>query len=110
MSGKRSRRKGYEAERELAKILNGERVPLSGAAGGRFAGDVVGLGMTWEVKRRSDGFRELYKWLEGKDALAVRADRREWLVVMPLERFLQLVGGGEQQQDDTGRVRQGVGG
>lgn len=103
MSGKRSRRKGYEAERELAKILKGERVPLSGAAGGRFAGDVVGLGLRWEVKRRENGFRQLYGWLGNADALAVRADRREWLVVMPLERFMELVGlEGDKEKDATG--------
>lgn len=105
--GRAQRDKGTRAEREFAKLIGGERVPLSGAAGGRFAGDVVGLGMTWEVKRRSDGFRELYKWLEGKDALAVRADRREWLVVIPLERFLQMVGVEEQDED---RVCEGAGG
>lgn len=27
----------------------------------------------------------------GADALAVRADRKPWLVVMPLERLLELV-------------------
>jgi len=105
--GKRSRDKGARAEREFAKLISGERVPLSGAAGGSYTGDVVGLGLKWEVKRRADGFKELYKWLEGKDALAVRADRREWLVVMPLERFLQMVGVEEQDED---RVCEGAGG
>lgn len=94
--GKRSRDKGARAEREFAKLISGERVPLSGAAGGSYTGDVVGLGLKWEVKRRADGFRELYKWLDGKDALAVRADRREWLVVMPLERFMELLERGKQ--------------
>src|SRR5690606_23185668 len=105
--GKHSRDKGVRAEREFAKLISGERVPLSGAAGGRFAGDVVGLGLKWEVKRRADGFKELYKWLEGKDALAVRADRREWLVVIPLERFLQMVGVGNQ---NAGQVCERTGG
>src|SRR5690606_38300400 len=89
--GKRSRDKGARAEREFAKLISGERVPLSGAAGGSYTGDVVGLGLRWEVKRRADGFRSLYDWLEGKDALAVRADRRPWLVVMPLETLLEIV-------------------
>jgi len=89
--GKSERRKGVEAEREFAKLIGGERVPLSGAAGGSYTGDVVGLGLRWEVKRRADGFRSLYDWLEGKDALAVRADRRPWLVVMPLETLLEII-------------------
>src|SRR5690606_3456849 len=73
MSGRRSRRKGSDAEREFAKLIGGERVPLSGAAGGSYTGDVVGLGLKWECKRRKDGFKQLYSWLEGKDALALRA-------------------------------------
>lgn len=85
------RRKGYEREREFAQLIGGSRVPLSGAAGGEYAGDVKGLGLLWEVKARKDGFKQLYGWLDGKDALAVRADRRPWLVVMPLETLLRLL-------------------
>jgi len=85
--GKAERRKGLDRERELAHLLGGRRVPLSGAAGGDYIGDVKGLGLTWEVKARGDGFRELYRWLDGVDALALRADRRPWLVVVPLTVF-----------------------
>lgn len=89
--GRRPYRKGVRAERELARRLGGERVPLSGAAGGRYAGDVVALGLTWQVKVEADGWRRLYRWLEAADALALKADRRPWLVVLPLETFLRLV-------------------
>ncbi len=93
MPGKSCRRKGYEGERELVHLLPGAyRVPLSGAAGGEFSGDVIwpplGRG---ESKRRKDAFRSLYKWLEGKDWLAVRADRREWLVVLTLDKLLEVI-------------------
>ena len=90
--GKSERRKGADAEREFARLIGGERVPLSGAAGGSYTGDVIGLGLRWECKRRKDGFKQLYDWLDGADALAVRADRKPWLVVMPLERLLELIG------------------
>lgn len=89
--GKAPRRKGTRAERELARLLGGERVPLSGSAGGSYSGDVVALGLRWEVKARRDGFRQLYKWLDGKDALAVKADRKPWLVVLPLAKLMQLL-------------------
>jgi len=92
VSGGRSpRRKGDAGEREFAALIGGARVPLSGALGGDFAGDVQALGLVWECKRRGDGFRELYRWLEQRDALALRADRRGWLVVMPLETLLGLL-------------------
>lgn len=80
--GRASRGKGSRGEREIVKLMGGERVPLSGAAGGSFSGDVINIpyiGVA-EVKRRRDGFRQLYSWLGENDALFLRADRREWLV------------------------------
>lgn len=70
-------------------MIEGERVPLSGAAGGSYIGDVKGLGITWEVKVRKDGFKQLYGWLEKVDALAVKADRKRWLIIIPVDRFLE---------------------
>jgi hypothetical protein len=75
------------------------RVPLSGAIGGRFGGDVVlpllGRDLCIEVKARAQGFRELYSWLNERDALIVKADRLEPLVVVRLSlaaEFAKLVG------------------
>jgi hypothetical protein len=74
--GRRSRQKGNREERALVRILQAygfaaERVPLSGAARGRFGGDVsvpfLGRDHRVESKIRRNGFRELYKWLEGSD-------------------------------------------
>ena len=93
MSGRRSRNKGARVERGIVRALQAEgfaaaRVPLSGAAGGRFSGDVVmplmGRDLCLEVKARADGFRELYSWLDGRDVLIVKADRQEPLVVVRL--------------------------
>jgi hypothetical protein len=93
MSGRRSRRKGARTERSIvnalqAKSIAAVRVPLSGAAGGRFTGDIVlplmGGDLCVEVKARADGFRELYCWLNGRDVLIVKADRQEPLVIAPL--------------------------
>jgi hypothetical protein len=64
------------------------RVPLAGAVGGRFAGDIVlplmGRDLCVEVKARADGFGELYCWLHQRDVLIVKADRQEPLVVVRL--------------------------
>ena len=92
--GRKSRDKGNRAERALVRYLQevgfaAERVPLSGASGGRFSGDLsiplLGIDRIAEVKIRGDGFRELYRWLDGRDFLVVRGDRREPLVVLPLQ-------------------------
>jgi Holliday junction resolvase len=94
MSGRRSRDKGARGERAIVRYLQergfaAERVPLSGAAGGSYLGDVtvpvLGVDRVAEVKVRATGFRELYRWLEARDLLIVRADRREPLVVLPLK-------------------------
>ena len=93
MSGRRSRDKGARAERSIANALRANgiaavRVPLSGAVGGRFAGDIalplLGRDLCVEVKARADGFRELYSWLNQRDVLIVKADRQEPLVVVRL--------------------------
>jgi hypothetical protein len=93
MSGRRSRSKGVRVERSIVNALQATgigavRVPLSGAVGGRFAGDIVlplmGRDLFVEVKARADGFRELYSWLTNRDVLVVKADRQEPLVVVRL--------------------------
>ena len=94
--GKPSRDKGMRGEREFKKLVNGERVPLSGAAGGRYTGDVmmpVGNGKEFkvEVKKRASGFAMQYRWLDGNDALAMKADHKDWLICMPLETLLNLI-------------------
>jgi hypothetical protein len=68
------------------------RVPLSGAVEG-FEGDLLLEGKKIEVKARHDGFKELYKWIEGKDLLALKADRRDFLMVMRLDDFVKLMKG-----------------
>lgn len=93
MSGRRSRDKGCRTERGIVRVLQAKgfaavRVPLSGAVGGRFAGDVIvplmGRDSCLEVKTRANGFRELYGWLDNRDVLSVKADRQEPLVVVRL--------------------------
>jgi len=95
--GRYQKEKGTRREREFAKLIGGTRVPLSGSAkhaGQEHTGDVAGLGLKFEVKTRKDGFKTLYQWLdqEGIDALALKADRREWLVVMPIGKLMELIG------------------
>ena len=91
MSGRRSRSKGARTGHSIVNALRAScitavRAPLCGAAGGRFAGDIVlplmGRDLCVEVKARADGFRELYCWLNGRDVLILKADRQEPLVVL----------------------------
>lgn len=101
--GKSQRQKGYRNERNLVHIFRAygipaQRVPLSGAtpfARGDIEAEILGEKWRIEAKVRATGFKQLYSWLEGNDALVVRADRQEALVVLPLRRFCELVEKGE---------------
>jgi Holliday junction resolvase len=97
--GRRSRDKGNRLERELVNLLQragitAERIPLSGSAGGKFAGDisipVLGVDRCGECKVRGKGFGQLYTWLRDRDLLIIRADRRELLVVVPLKLAIEI--------------------
>jgi len=100
--GKVSRDKGMRGEREFAELVDGRRVPLSGAQRG-FENDVVvptpAGELRVEVKRRKNGMNTLYSWLEDErerpDIVAFRADRKPWLVCMELGTFMRLIGKGD---------------
>ena len=108
--GRASREKGNRTERAIARLLQesgfaAERVPLSGAARGRFRGDVsvpvLGIDRRVEVKCRGKGFRELYKWLDAADFLIVRADRRELLVVILFNLAVEIATVAERAKKGT---------
>ena len=93
--GRMSRRKGQRIENELVHLhhecgIPAERVPLSGAQGGSFSGDLVIDGRyRAEVKARGDGagFRTLERWLGDHDLLFLRRDRQRPLVVMEWDTY-----------------------
>jgi Holliday junction resolvase len=98
--GRGSRQKGNRTERAIVRLLQNraltaERVPLSGAARGRFGGDIsvpaLGRDLRGEAKARANGFNRLYDWLEGRDFLVLHADRKPFLVVTTLELAADVV-------------------
>jgi DNA-binding transcriptional regulator YiaG len=90
--GKYSRDKGSRFEREFAKATGGYRVPLSGAMGGEYTGDVKAFGLTFECKVRKDGFKNLYDWIKRVDALAIKADRKKPLIITPMDTYVRSEG------------------
>jgi hypothetical protein len=75
-----SRQKGNRLERAIVRLLQdkgfaAERVPLSGSAGGSYSGD-----------------------LTGRDALVIRADRRDALVVLPLRLAAEIAIAAERRK------------
>jgi Holliday junction resolvase len=103
--GRGPRQKGDRGERHLVRLLQAagfaaERTPLSGSAGGRFSSDVsvplLNVDRKIEMKVRSNGFAQLYKWLAGADLLVVKADRAEPLVVLPLRFAVEIAAAAER--------------
>jgi len=103
--GRASRQKGNRTERALVRALQeggfaAERVPLSGAARGRFGGDIsvplLGVDRRLEVKCRGNGFRRLYEWLGDRDLLIVKADRLDPLIVIPFTLALEIARAAER--------------
>jgi Holliday junction resolvase len=108
--GPASRQKGNRTERAIVRLLQehgfaAERVPLSGSARGRFGGDVsvplLGRDLRLEVKCRGNGFRELYKWLDGADLLIVHADRCEPLAVVRLRFAAEIAALAERSEKNS---------
>lgn len=104
--GKRSKKKGYEGEREVVELLkkygiNAERVPLSGALKSeKYSCDVhiTDIDKRVEVKRRKSGMKTIQKWLnEDKHSNYIffreDGDKDGWVVIMPYTEFIDLVVG-----------------
>ena len=97
--GKMQRNKGARVENELvyAHIDDGipcERVPLSGAAGGSFGGDLVIAGrFRAEVKARAsgEGFTTLERWLGENDVLLLKRNRAKPLAVLPWDMYVKVI-------------------
>ena len=91
--------KGRKFENEVVERLQGcglaaERIPLSGAAGGRFDHDVScpvrGVDRKLECKIRERAFSTVNAMLGENFALVCRDGRSRTLVVMTLENFAEL--------------------
>ncbi len=109
MGGKFSRDKGNRVERWLVNKFKeagwiAERVPLSGAAHGKFGGDIsidlLGRERRIEIKARAHGFAQLYQWLDKNDFLIVKGDRLPPLVVIPLELAMEIALAAEKRHED----------
>jgi hypothetical protein len=106
MSGRGHRQKGDRVEREIVERhgllgIRAERYPLSGASRFRGSGhdiDIYLFGkddapLRAEVKGRKNGagFVTLENWIGGYDALFLRKDRTDPMVLVPWRVWAQLV-------------------
>lgn len=110
-----ARDKGRRNEHLAVKALqdcgfDAERVFGSGAfeqqLGPNFKGDIcltlASDSLAGEVKVRAKGFKQLYDWLDDgrKDFLMVRADRKPWLMVVPMDTVERLLSAENLEPND----------
>lgn len=94
-----SKNKGSRVEREIRDAhlevgIPAKKMPLSGALGGEYAGDLLIAGkLRAEVKARKSGsgFAMIQKWLGSNDLLFLRENNDSPKVVMPMEIYLTLL-------------------
>ena len=106
MSGARHRRKGDRIEREVVDRhrtlgIHAERYPLSGASQFRGSGHDVDLYLfgrdevpaVVEVKSRKNGagFATLERWLGEYDALFLRRNNADPLIVLPWHLWIRIL-------------------
>lgn len=91
--GKKSRTKGYLGEYEWRKLVESAELPIIWHNEDPNRPDTTVAGLTCEVKRGSHIPKTIYDWLEYQEAdiLAVRRDRKEWLVVVRADLFLKML-------------------
>lgn len=93
MAGHKSRNKGARREYEARDLLPGStkisRMYKEGP-------DIHWRDLDVEVKSRGEGFKELHKWLKNAGMLMLKADRKEWLVVMRYSTMMDLLDAKEE--------------
>lgn len=87
MSLKNPRAKGSRVEREVRKIFESAGFEVVRSAGSLGKGDlhVSALGSVQVKARKRFG---IYNLFEGADALIIKADGKEPLILLPLKKFL----------------------
>jgi hypothetical protein len=103
VSGRRSRDKGNRTKRGIVRLLQAQGIAAEKISGMYKPGaditmSLLGRHLDVEVKCRSDGFRELYKWLTARDVLVLRADRQEPLVVVRMALAMKIARAAEGKQ------------
>jgi hypothetical protein len=95
MSGLKSRRKGMNEERAIVRLLQGNGFAAEKTSGMYKPGPdismpLLGVDRRVEVKVRANAFGNLYRWLEDRDFLVVRSDRKAPLIVVPLKLAVEI--------------------
>jgi Holliday junction resolvase len=101
MSGIKSRRKGNRFELALVQLLQGaglgaEKTSRTGYSGGDLSVPLLGHTLIIEAKSRAKGFSKIYTWLQNRDILIVKSDRKDAIVILPLKLAAEIAAAAEK--------------
>jgi hypothetical protein len=101
--GLQSRRKGNRFELAIVRLLQdaglgAEKTSRTGYSGGDISVPCCGRDLVVEAKSRGDRFKQIYSWLKNRDALIVRADRQDALVIVPLKLAAKVLSAAESHK------------
>lgn len=105
--GRKSAQKGRRLEQELAHLVGGRRVPLSGALDGMPNDVVARNGWRLEANGRAAQFGTLYRWLGEADVVAFRELEGDgpWLFACRLEWMVARMRSGQEVGEGQDVVR-----
>lgn len=94
MAGKKSLQKGKRGEYQFRKLCEKYNVPVVNTAEDKSKPDLCVGGLDCEVKNGQHVPSKIFSWIEEKNAncLAIKRNRKDWLVVMPYTLFFQFLG------------------
>lgn len=85
-------KKGANFEREVKKFFESKGYTVIRSAGSHSKTDILIKELNLSVQCKALKSFSAYRLMEGADALAVKANRKEPLIVIPLRKFLEVLG------------------
>jgi len=88
---KRPYKKGADFERRVKKLLEEAGYTVVRSAGSHSKADLLIKELFLSLQCKALKSFSGYRLMEGSDALVIKADYKKPLIVMPLEKFLEVV-------------------
>ena len=85
-------KKGANFERKIKKTFEENGYTVVRSAGSHTKADILVKELNLSVQCKALKSFSAYRLMEGADALVIKANYKKPLIVLPLERFLQIAG------------------
>jgi len=86
-------KKGASFERKVKKLLEEAGFTVVRSAGSHSGADLLVKELNLAIQCKALKSFSGYRLMEGSDALVIKANYKKPLIVLPLEKFLEVIGG-----------------